>query len=335
MPNNASQGQSSVFFPTDLILVGAVGLWAVVIASGEFREMAGREALGLLAVLFVPGYAAAAVLFPAKRPRSDTLDWIGDAPFAGDGNVTFIERLIIAVGLSVCLVPFIGIGLASSPLSLHASSFLGTIGMVSVVLTVAAVFRRAMVASEQRFNPSLIGFTLETLGRLKTIAITSKLTLLLIIGFVVAGSGLGIAVLETDQSEQYTEFYLTMEDSGTGADIADAYPDEILQGDTEEVHIGITNNEGERTTYTVVVLLQSLSEGGVVQEEEHLDSFSVTLDYRETYHEPHSIQPEMTGEDLRVTYLLYTDDQPEYVAPGTDSAYRYVHFWVDVPPSAS
>ena len=337
MPTRSGQGQFRAFFPVDLILVGCLGLWAVFVASGQFGESTGRTVLGLFAVLFAPGYAAVAALFPAKRSRTAAAaDGHGtDTPFATVGHLTVVERLVISVGLSVCLVPLVGIGLEYAPVSIDASTLLGVLGATTMILTVIAVVQRARTPADERFDPDVLRGIRRATDSLDSSSTTSKLTILLLIGFVVAGSGLSLALLQIDRGEQFTEFYLTTEDPDTGTDVAGGFPEVIEQGDTEEIHVGITNNEGETTNYTVIVLLQSLDAGGNVQTEQQLDELTVTLEYGETWHEPHTIRPDLTGEDLRVTYLLYLDDQPERETSEPETAYRHVHFWVDVPPAPS
>jgi uncharacterized membrane protein len=56
-----------------------------------------RSVLGLPMVLFLPGYALIAALFPGK----DDLDGI--------------ERLALSLGLSIAVVPLIGLGLNYTP----------------------------------------------------------------------------------------------------------------------------------------------------------------------------------------------------------------------------
>jgi uncharacterized membrane protein len=141
-------------------------------------------------------------------------------------------------------------------------------------------------------------------------------------------------VWRADQGEPFTEFYIVTDDQA-GEHVAGGYPAELALDETARIQAGITNQEGETTTYTVVALLHSLGEGGEVREIRRLGDFTVTVPSGETVARPHTIQPEMTGEDLRVTYLLYLGSAPDDSTPETDTAYRQVHFWIDVSPSES
>jgi uncharacterized membrane protein len=158
----------------------------------------------------------------------------------------------------------------------------------------------------------------------------STISMLLVVGFVIAGAGLGVAMLQADRGEQFTEFAILTEDDTSGEYIAAGYPEEISQNETENVHVSITNNEGEARAYTVIVLLQSF-EDGQIQQEQSIDTFDVTVGSGETWREPREITPALTGENLRVTYLLFFDSPPENREPDTAIADRHVHFWVDIP----
>lgn len=304
--------------PVDLVLIGLFGLWAAAISIGPFGGFPGRMALGLVAVLFAPGYALVAALFPMK----------------GVGTGGF-ERLVLSVGLSVCLVPLVGLGLNYTPWGIRPSTLTGAIGTTTMVLTLVAAIRRRRTPPSERFRPRILGLLLDVIARIKTPADRSTLNVLLVIGLVVATSGIGFAALDADRGEQFTEFYLLTEDPETGETIAGEYPDEIVRGEAAPIHVGITNKEGETMNYTVVVLLQRFNEEGAVQEVQKVDVYTVTVPDGETLEESRELRPETTGEDLRVTYLLYTGSPPENTTPGTDTAYRQVHIWIDVLPSQS
>src|SRR3990170_4528829 len=81
----------------DLVLVTlcSLALLAVVAAMPSLGPL--RIILGLPFVLFLPGYALMAALFPRKD------------------DVDAIERIAISLGLSIAVVPLIGLALNYSP----------------------------------------------------------------------------------------------------------------------------------------------------------------------------------------------------------------------------
>lgn len=321
MGTTQGSGGPGRFIPTDLFLVGLLGLWAVAVGF-DVLGTTGQVALGLLAVVFAPGYAAVAALFPGVRANTDALVRLAETPASGDGKLTGVERLLLSVALSVCLVPLLGVGIEFTPWPIQASSLLALTGVVTLLLVGVGAVRRTRMAPHERFDPRFGRFAADAVGRLR--AGGAGLTVVLLVGFVVAASGIGFAVLTAEPGEQFTEFYLLSGDE----ELAGDYPGGMTPGETATVQVGITNNEGERTAYTVVVMMQTVDGDGEVHERETLEEFTVTLDPGETWQEPHSFEPALTGDDVRVTYLLYDGSPPD--SPGPDNAYRTVHFWTDV-----
>ena len=331
----------SIVFLSDLGCILPFALWAVASSFGDFGGVPGRGALGVFAMLFVPGYAFAAVLFPSAKRGGGFLDQnVRSGGFGRskggterrDGSITVVERLLLAVGLSVCLVPLVGLGLNYTPGGIQPNVLVGTVGVLSILLVFVAAVRRLRLPPDDRFDPRDIGAGLSGLIRNETDRSVSPLHVLLVVGLVVAASGIGFAAVMTERGEQFTEFYILTEDPETGELIAGEYPDEL---GGEPVHVGVTNHEGETKEYTVVVLLQSF-EGDrerSVQRERTLDSFSMTVDPGETRTERHEIDTDVTEDDLRVTYLLYADSPPPDEQIGVDTAYRQTHFWVGTPPA--
>jgi len=91
----------------------------------------------VLLVLFLPGYSLIAALFP----RKDDLDGI--------------ERIALSFGLSIAVVPLIGLGLNYGirlvPLLLRLSLF-------TILLALAAGVRRAWVSEAERFVVAVGGW---------------------------------------------------------------------------------------------------------------------------------------------------------------------------------
>src|SRR5512136_1855199 len=81
-------------FPIDLVISIILALATMIFTlSPSLSGLPVRVPLGLVMVLFLPGYTLIAALFP----RKDDLDGI--------------ERLALSLGLSIAVVPLIGLGL--------------------------------------------------------------------------------------------------------------------------------------------------------------------------------------------------------------------------------
>lgn len=324
-----------LYLPIDLGLVALIGIWMIsTSATGVGDESIPRILLGAVGVVFAPGYALAAVLFPESgslaRRFEEGSRWTPDDDRGA--TVTAVERLLLSVGLSVCVVPLIGFALNFLPGPIRPAYLVSSIGATTLLLVAIAAVRRWQVPPPDRFAPMSAGSIRDAMGRLGSRGTESWLSVLLVAGLLIAGSGIGFAVAGTERGEQFTEFYVASEDPETGELVAGRYPAEIPRGETRRVQVGITNQEGETMDYTVLVLLQSF-EAGDVNEVQRLDVFSMTVEDGETRQEPHTIRPGLTGENLRVTYLLYDGPPPGSTSPDTETAYRHVHVWIDVPSS--
>ena len=93
-----------------------------------------RIPLGLLMVLFVPGYSLIAALFPK---RTDL-----------DG----IERLALSFGLSIAVVPLIGLGLNYTPWGIRLTPVVISLAIFAILMALAARLRRQSLPEEERFS---------------------------------------------------------------------------------------------------------------------------------------------------------------------------------------
>jgi hypothetical protein len=100
--------------------------------------------------------------------------------------------------------------------------------------------------------------------------------------------------------------------------------------------VGIGNHEHEPVDYTVVVELQNVTFEGnesVVREESELGRLRTGLADNETWTRTYEVTPTMTGERLRLAFLLYNESVPD--DPTVENAYRETHLWVNVSQRGS
>jgi uncharacterized membrane protein len=132
------------------------------------------------------------------------------------------------------------------------------------------------------------------------------------------------------QGESFTEFYLLTE-SPDGELVADGYPTEFTAGESRELVVGVGNQEHQDMEYTVLVELHRVeieNNSTRILDRERLRTFEAQVAHNETWQRQHSVTPELTGERLRLTYMLYRGAPPG--TPTADNAYRELHLWVNV-----
>ncbi len=97
---------------------------ALFIMVPPLNETPIRAVLGFPLVLFVPGYVLVSALFPEKS------------------ELDVIERLALSIGLSICVVVFIGLGLNYTPWGIRLGPILFSIAVFTFVFTAISAYRR-------------------------------------------------------------------------------------------------------------------------------------------------------------------------------------------------
>ena len=103
------------------------------VLAPRLNETPVRVLLGLLLVLFLPGYSLVAALFP----RRDDLDGI--------------ERIALSFGLSIAVVPLLGLGLNYTQYGIRLVPVLAGLSLFTILLALVAYIRRAWVSKTERF----------------------------------------------------------------------------------------------------------------------------------------------------------------------------------------
>lgn len=324
--------------PADLAAVALLTVATVlaVLVPGV-RETPLRVVFGLPFVLFLPGYALIAALFPeagdnpAPDAASDTDEDNAATPTDRSG-IDGIERVALSFGLSIAVVPLIGLVLNFTPFGIRLLPVLLSVAGVTLVLTAVAAHRRWQLDPEDRLavpyrswlQTAREEFT-QPNSRYDTV-----LNVLLVVSILLAVSSVAYAVAVPKQGEAFTEYYLLTEQDN-GSLVADDYPTEYTAGDARPIIVGVGNHEHRDVTYTTVIELQEVriqNNSTTVLNETELHRFQTHVSAGETIHETVNISSEMTGTRLRLAFLLYTEAPP--ADPTVENAYRETHLWVNV-----
>jgi uncharacterized membrane protein len=181
-----------------------------------------RIILGLPLVLFFPGYTLILALFPKK-------DQIGN-----------IERVALSFGLSIAVVPLIGLILNYTPLGITLESTLYSITGFIFITSIISWLRLRKLNDSDRFKIDLKIKQLTWTGNKwdkSVLLIASILGAIGVLGYVLATPKVG---------EKFTEFYVL----GSEGEAA-GYPAERSVGDEATIILGIVNHEQEQVSYRV------------------------------------------------------------------------------------
>ena len=119
--------------PKDLALVSIMLFCILFVLTPLLNETPMRLALTLLLVLFLPEYSLIAALFPRK------------------GDLDGINRIALSFGLSIAVVPLLGLALNYTPFGIRLVPILIVLSIFTVSLAVIAYLRRQWLPEGDRF----------------------------------------------------------------------------------------------------------------------------------------------------------------------------------------
>ena len=122
---NARINKGDAIPKNDLIFIVAFVIVSVVIITvPPLNATPIRAVVGFPLVLFLPGYSLVSALFP----RNDELD--------------IIERIALSIGLSICVVVFIGLALNYTPWGIRLGPVLLALSAFTLIGTAVSALRR-------------------------------------------------------------------------------------------------------------------------------------------------------------------------------------------------
>lgn len=271
----------------DLLLVVASSLVLIAIILALPSATAIRISLGLPFILLFPGYTLIAALFP----RKDDLD--------------AIERSALSLGLSIAIVPLIGLALNYSPWGIRLNPILAFVALFIVLAAAVAAYRRRLLPADEAFGMTS-GVRLPRWSQVRTA--DRLLALALVLSLAVLGVAAYFVATSRSDSESFTEFYVL----GPGGR-AEAYPSLVRLGEDAIVILGIVNREGHDATYQVKVRIDGEKSGSID---------SLVLTDGERWEQRVALSPTHAEENQKVQFLLYKD--------GGSEPYASLHLWLDV-----
>ncbi|WP_323675944.1 DUF1616 domain-containing protein [Halorubellus sp. PRR65] len=302
---------------TDLALVAVVSVLAVLAFVVPGVPWPIRWTLGLAVLVFVPGYAVVAAVFPE---RSSAFDDAEPAPAATPSAAVVVALSMVGSALLAAVV-------GTAVVTVTELTFLpvaGILAAMTVVAAAVAAVRRALLAPYVRRGPLRSG-ALERAWT--TLPGSRNQNVAFLAAGVVLLAAVGVTAAFPPAGDPFTEFYV-LNENADGDLVAEDYPDELVAGDGHTFHVGVENHEHTETRYSVVVLAQSVGDDGTVTGTRQLDAFEVSLAAGEKTVVPRDVAPEQPGEDVRLVFLLYKGDAP--ATPGPDSADFTLQIWTDV-----
>lgn len=311
---------------SETVDLAAVVLWSgLAIIAGlapPTRGTAIAFVLGMPLVLFLPGYALLAALYPAAGNRDR-----GDRSTRG---IDVTTRLGLAVPVSLAVVILTIAPLAWTPWGFGHVPILVVLVIVTVFCVIIAAIRRQSRDDRFRFPPERWRATktrIRSAGALQT-----GITFLLIGSILLAVIAISFALAMPPAAEGSTQFYLaTMADDGEV--ISSDYPREFVAGQPESLVVGVENNHDVNRSYTVIVVLEVLAvdepEQAVTDQEilETIETGDLASD--EIWEHEHDIEIDRDEPSIRISYYLYEEPPPGDPDPETAAEWLYLNVNVE------
>ena len=98
-----------------------------------------RNILGIIFVLWLPGYASIKALFPVRMPIKTSTE-----------NLETIERIALSIGMSITLVPIVGLLLYYTPWGLSLTPIVLSLLALTVVLATVAIARELQTKTKTK-----------------------------------------------------------------------------------------------------------------------------------------------------------------------------------------
>jgi len=272
----------------DLLWINVLGITLIGVI-GLFPTSFVRIFIGVPFILFFPGYTLICALFP-KNPELDG-----------------IERVALSIGLSIAVVPLLGLVLNYTQFGIRLYPVLVSLFAFTFLMSVAAVYRRRKLNVKDRFVPSF-SMNVPRWGEMNRV--DKSLSMGVVIGVVVSGALISSFVAAPRVGEKFTQFYVL----GPNGKV-EGYPTNLTLGENGTVILGVINQEYEEVNYDVVTWLDNETIGTIED---------IVLMHEEKWEQNFTFVPQKVGDKMKLEFLLFMN--------GGVDPYRSLQLWIEVNP---
>lgn len=266
-----------------------------------------RAVAGLPLLLFLPGYALASALFPAK---SDAVATRVTAVWQPERHaISTVERIVLAVVGSVVVVGISGI-LANAVVGVHLLPILAIVVAITLLTSLFAYTQRLQLPEHQRFSPfqSLAG---PAGPGLPSSATGWLLLVVAVLSLVVVGAS-GVMAVGPD-GDGVTEFYVGgVTENNTIA--MGEQPTNLTVGESATHYVVVEQRQPDAANYTVVAQLAGGADGTTQSE---LGRYEMNVSGTGHAVQAVDVTLDSVGTDRQVQYHLYDGAAPEQASADT------------------
>lgn len=253
------------------VLMGLISLLFFVIGFGISGPI--RVVLGLAFILFFPGYALQAALFPSSN------------------DLDRMERVVVSFGLSVAVVPVLILVLNYTPWGIRLYPVVITLSLYMIVMSLIGIYRKKKLPDEEKFKV-LFSFKIPSWVEMSRL---DKVFLITLVGSVIFAFSSFYTFIASPRGGQFSEFNIVNLD-GT----IEGYPRVIKKNENIEFVLGVVNHEFEKTTYTIKIEMDGNTK--VI-----IGPFD--LDHEEKWEERVKLSFSESYTDMKVEFLLMKNEE--------------------------
>ena len=144
-------------------------------------------------LLFLPGYCLIAALFPKNE------------------DISLSERIALSIGLSIAIVPLIGLALNFTPFGIQLDSFVISLTVFILVMILVAHYRRALLPREKRFRvpfDEIAGSIRNSMFPTEGSKVDRVLAVVITLAFLASILGTVYVIAVPKEGERFTEFFI-------------------------------------------------------------------------------------------------------------------------------
>jgi uncharacterized membrane protein len=240
-----------------------------------------RGILGLLFILFFPGYVLIAAIYTGKNSPGTAI------------------RLALSLGLSIAVSVFIGLILGISPWGFTLNSILTAMSLFTLATSGLAWYLRKRQIPPKKSTKKAPSFFSQAIQSYRSAGRGYRSLVIILVCVILGGlSSLSYVITRPLPSQAFSEFYIL----GTGGK-AEAYPRELLAGEEGRIIAGIINHEARKTSYRIQV---------ISNEAQLYDLPSITLCPDEKWQQDIGFTLLEAGKNKKVEFRLYKDGTSLY-----------------------
>jgi len=301
-----SMAEGRLKYNIDLIAVVILtGLCILFVLVEPFNATPLRIPFSLIILLFLPGYALIAAMFPKM------------------GEISGIERFTLSIGLSIAITVFDGFAISMTPYLFRPVPLILTLSAITLFLLLLTVVTRALTPEDKRYFVDYQGFIESLRADDEKMSDIERMLFIALIGSIIIASSMLIYAKLTFKDEEFSALYILGPDGK-----AERYQKDLYIGEPSTITVGVENYEHAPTRYTLQVKLGA----GV------LETRKITLAHKEKWLENITFVPDRTGDHLKLEFVLYKDERPyRSVHLWVNSSINYnntsaLHDYLIIPP---